>query len=49
MPSLRSAQTSLRAVIGRADLGTLLSDCDHINAELKKVMAAAPGSRGDCA
>ncbi|MFF7948688.1 slipin family protein [Streptomyces griseorubiginosus] len=34
------AQTSLRAVIGRADLDTLLSDRDHINAELKKVMDA---------
>jgi regulator of protease activity HflC (stomatin/prohibitin superfamily) len=32
------AQTSLRSVIGRADLDTLLSDRDHINAELKKVM-----------
>ncbi|MCD9875413.1 MULTISPECIES: slipin family protein [Streptomyces] len=34
------AQTSLRAVIGRADLDTLLSDRDHINTELKKVMDA---------
>ncbi|MEU9189045.1 SPFH domain-containing protein [Streptomyces sp. NPDC048484] len=34
------AQTSLRAVIGRADLDTLLSDRDHINSELKKVMDA---------
>lgn len=34
------AQTSLRSVIGRADLDTLLSDRDHANAELKKVMAA---------
>jgi regulator of protease activity HflC (stomatin/prohibitin superfamily) len=34
------AQTSLRAVIGRADLDTLLSDRDHVNAELKKVMDA---------
>jgi regulator of protease activity HflC (stomatin/prohibitin superfamily) len=32
------AQTSLRSVIGRADLDTLLSDRDQINAELKKVM-----------
>ncbi len=32
------AQTSLRSVIGRADLDTLLSDRDHVNAELKKVM-----------
>ncbi|MFC8452559.1 slipin family protein [Kitasatospora sp. NPDC057223] len=32
------AQTSLRSVIGRADLDTLLSDRDHINAALKKVM-----------
>lgn len=34
------AQTSLRSVIGRADLDTLLSDRDHVNAELKKVMDA---------
>ncbi|MEU7302782.1 slipin family protein [Streptomyces sp. NPDC007189] len=34
------AQTSLRSVIGRAELDTLLSDRDHINAELKKVMDA---------
>ncbi|MEV3856925.1 slipin family protein [Streptomyces sp. NPDC050095] len=34
------AQTSLRSVIGRADLDTLLSDRNHINAELKKVMDA---------
>ncbi|WP_188282557.1 slipin family protein [Streptomyces sp. CBMA29] len=32
------AQTSLRSVIGRADLDTLLSDRDHVNAELKTVM-----------
>ncbi len=32
------AQTSLRAVIGRADLDTLLSDRDRINAELKSVI-----------
>ncbi len=32
------AQTSLRAVIGRADLDTLLSDRDRINAELKAVI-----------
>lgn len=34
------AQTSLRSVIGRADLDTLLSDRDHVNAELKTVMDA---------
>jgi regulator of protease activity HflC (stomatin/prohibitin superfamily) len=34
------AQTSLRSVIGRADLDTLLSDRDQVNAELKKVMDA---------
>ncbi|MFJ5173139.1 SPFH domain-containing protein [Streptomyces griseoviridis] len=34
------AQTSLRSVIGKADLDTLLSDRDHINADLKKVMDA---------
>lgn len=32
------AQTSLRSVIGRADLDTLLSDRDEINAELKAVI-----------
>ncbi|WP_433342112.1 SPFH domain-containing protein [Streptomyces sp. CA-253872] len=32
------AQTSLRSVIGRADLDTLLSDRDRINAELRTVM-----------
>jgi len=32
------AQTSLRSVIGRADLDTLLSDRDRINAELKAVI-----------
>lgn len=32
------AQTSLRAVIGRADLDTQLSDRDRINAELKSVI-----------
>ncbi|MEV6527350.1 slipin family protein [Longispora sp. NPDC051575] len=32
------AQTSLRAVIGRADLDTLLSNRDEINAELKAVI-----------
>ncbi|MEV6653859.1 SPFH domain-containing protein [Streptomyces sp. NPDC051219] len=36
----QTAQTSLRSVIGRAHLDTLLSDRDHINAELKKVMDA---------
>jgi regulator of protease activity HflC (stomatin/prohibitin superfamily) len=32
------AQTSLRSVIGRADLDTLLSDREQINAELKAVI-----------
>ncbi|TDP97755.1 slipin family protein [Labedaea rhizosphaerae] len=32
------AQTSLRSVIGRADLDTLLSDRDQINAELQAVI-----------
>ena len=32
------AQTSLRSVIGRADLDTLLSDRDQVNAELKAVI-----------
>lgn len=32
------AQTSLRSVIGRADLDTLLSDREHINAELQGVI-----------
>ncbi|MGI8695678.1 MAG: slipin family protein [Mycobacteriales bacterium] len=32
------AQTSLRSVIGRADLDTLLSDRDQINGELKAVI-----------
>ncbi|WP_335982141.1 MULTISPECIES: SPFH domain-containing protein [Streptomycetaceae] len=34
------AQTSLRSVIGRADLDTLLSDRTQVNMELKKVMDA---------
>jgi len=34
------AQTSLRSVIGRADLDTLLSDRDQINAELQTVIDA---------
>jgi regulator of protease activity HflC (stomatin/prohibitin superfamily) len=34
------AQTSLRSVIGRADLDTLLSDRDRINTELKAVIDA---------
>jgi regulator of protease activity HflC (stomatin/prohibitin superfamily) len=34
------AQTSLRSVIGRADLDTLLTDRDQINAELKAVIDA---------
>lgn len=34
------AQTSLRSVIGRADLDTLLSDRDQINSELRAVIDA---------
>ncbi len=34
------AQTSLRSVIGRADLDTVLSDREHINGELKGVIDA---------
>lgn len=34
------AQTSMRSVIGRADLDTLLSDRDQINSELKAVIDA---------
>jgi regulator of protease activity HflC (stomatin/prohibitin superfamily) len=34
------AQTSLRSVIGRADLDTLLSDRDQVNAELQAVIDA---------
>src|SRR3981081_32086 len=34
------AQTSLRSVIGRAELDTLLSDRERINAELKAVIDA---------
>ena len=34
------AQTSLRSVIGRADLDTLLSDREHINGELRGVIDA---------
>jgi regulator of protease activity HflC (stomatin/prohibitin superfamily) len=34
------SQTSLRSVIGRADLDTLLSDRDRINAELQAVIDA---------
>jgi regulator of protease activity HflC (stomatin/prohibitin superfamily) len=37
---LQVAQTSLRSVIGRADLDTLLSDRERINAELKAVIDA---------
>ncbi|MGQ4511095.1 SPFH domain-containing protein [Streptomyces sp. DW26H14] len=37
---LQIAQTSLRSVIGRADLDTLLSDRDHVNTELRTVMDA---------
>ncbi|WP_432841339.1 SPFH domain-containing protein [Dactylosporangium sp. CA-092794] len=37
---LQVAQTSLRAVIGRADLDTLLSDRERINTELKAVIDA---------
>ena len=35
---LQVAQTSLRAVIGRADLDTLLSDRDSVNAQLTEVI-----------
>jgi regulator of protease activity HflC (stomatin/prohibitin superfamily) len=38
MAVLQVSQTSLRAVIGRADLDTLLSDRERINAELKTVI-----------
>ena len=34
------AQTSMRSVIGRADLDTLLADRDAINGELKAVIDA---------
>jgi regulator of protease activity HflC (stomatin/prohibitin superfamily) len=34
------SQTSLRSVIGRADLDTLLSDREHVNGELKGVIDA---------
>ena len=34
------AQTSLRSIIGRADLDTLLSDREQVNAELKAVIDA---------
>jgi regulator of protease activity HflC (stomatin/prohibitin superfamily) len=34
------AQTSLRSVIGRADLDTLLADREHINGELRGVIDA---------
>jgi regulator of protease activity HflC (stomatin/prohibitin superfamily) len=37
---LQVAQTSLRSVIGRADLDTLLSDRERINAELKAAIDA---------
>src|SRR4051812_17847640 len=37
---LQVAQTSLRSVIGRADLDTLLSDRERINAELKVAIDA---------
>ncbi|MEV4624232.1 SPFH domain-containing protein [Asanoa sp. NPDC049573] len=37
---LQVAQTSMRSVIGRADLDTLLSDRESINAELKTVIDA---------
>ena len=35
---LQVAQTSLRSVIGRADLDTLLSDREKVNAELRAVI-----------
>jgi regulator of protease activity HflC (stomatin/prohibitin superfamily) len=37
---LQVAQTSLRSVIGRADLDTLLSDRERVNAELKSAIDA---------
>jgi regulator of protease activity HflC (stomatin/prohibitin superfamily) len=40
------AQTSLRSVIGRADLDTLLSDRDQINAELRAVIDTPTESWG---
>ena len=40
MAVLQVSQTSLRSVIGRADLDTLLSDRERINAELKTVIDA---------
>jgi regulator of protease activity HflC (stomatin/prohibitin superfamily) len=40
MAVLQVSQTSLRSVIGRADLDTLLSDRESINAELKAVIDA---------
>jgi regulator of protease activity HflC (stomatin/prohibitin superfamily) len=40
MAVLQVSQTSLRSVIGRADLDTLLSDRERINAELKAVIDA---------
>jgi len=42
------AQTSLRSVIGRADLDTLLSDRDRINGELKSVIDAPTEEWGIC-
>ncbi len=40
MAVLQVSQTSLRSVIGRADLDTLLSDRERINSELKAVIDA---------
>ena len=40
MAVLQVSQTALRSVIGRADLDTLLSDRERINAELKTVIDA---------
>jgi regulator of protease activity HflC (stomatin/prohibitin superfamily) len=40
MAVLQVSQTSLRSVIGRADLDTLLTDRERINAELKAVIDA---------
>src|ERR1700712_4326913 len=40
MATSQVSQTSLRSVIGRADLDTLLSDRDQINGELKAVIDA---------
>jgi regulator of protease activity HflC (stomatin/prohibitin superfamily) len=40
------AQTSLRSVIGRADLDTMLSDRERVNAELRAVIDTPTEERG---